>query len=117
MTPRQPKPAIEYAGDLGWAAAQLHAHGDRAADDALALLWQVNPRVFGWLTERLLAVRDAGATELIDRMCRRGDRAGVCRIYFLDEDVTCPLCGADVPRRTLHECAVGEAPNTSEVRE
>jgi hypothetical protein len=60
-------------------------------------------------------MKDANATELLERMFRRGERAGVCRIYFLDEDVTCPLCGADVPRRTLHECAVGAAPNTGEV--
>jgi hypothetical protein len=59
----------------------------------------------------------AEATELLKRMCPRGQRVGLCRIYFLDEDVTCPLCGAHVPMRTLHECAVGEAPNTGEGRE
>lgn len=101
-TTRRPQPAIELASDVGAKAADLYAHGDRAAEHALAFLWRVNPRVFGWLTERLLAVREADPTELLGR------RAGVCRIYFLDEDVTCPLCGTEVPMRTLHECAVGE---------
>jgi rubredoxin len=45
----------------------------------------------------------------------RKGRSGACRIYFLDEDVTCPLCGAGVPAGTHHECVVNEQP-ASDVR-
>lgn len=43
------KQPVELVSDIVARAAQLHAHGDQAAIDALRVHWEVNPEVLGWL--------------------------------------------------------------------
>jgi len=54
---RRLRPAVELASDIGAKAADLHAHGDAAALEALDFLCKVNPDVYSWLLDRLMAVR------------------------------------------------------------
>jgi hypothetical protein len=41
-------------------------------------------------------------------------RVGTCRIYFIDEDVTCPFCETHVPAGRLHECVQPPAKGRTE---
>ena len=59
MVQRRQRPAIEYASDIGSIAFDLWTHGEADTEEALAVLWDVNPATFNWLTDRLLAVRRA----------------------------------------------------------
>lgn len=47
---------VELASDIGAKAFDLYAHGDHAANVALATVAHVNPEMFAWLRDRLLDI-------------------------------------------------------------